>query len=216
MTRRLLLAALCLACGCSPFGPRTPLSERGPKPKPITPPAPQAIDKALERGIAFLVQTQNKNGSWGSARRTKALNIYAPVPGAHHAFRAAVTGLCISALVEAGGDGEPVRQAIARGEAWMMANLPRLRRATPRAVYNVWGHAYAIQALVRLHARASSEGQREQLRELIRDQIGFLERYESVHGGWGYYDFRHRTQKPGSSPTSFLNATCRRSTIRDP
>ena len=32
-------------------------------------------------------------------------------------------------------------------------NLVDLRRATGMAIYNVWGHAYSIQALVRMHGR---------------------------------------------------------------
>jgi hypothetical protein len=33
-----------------------------------------------------------------------------------------------------------------------------------------------------------------------------LERYESVDGGWGYYDFRAGTQRPASDSISFTNA----------
>ena len=55
----------------------------------------------MARGAAFLLGSQNADGSWGSARRTKDLNIYAPVPGAHHAFRLAVTSLCVKAMIEA-------------------------------------------------------------------------------------------------------------------
>jgi len=201
-------AALGLACGCSPWARRAPLAETGPKPPPVAPPAAEAVDAAIARGVEFLLARQNPDGSWGSARRTKGLNIYAPAPGAHHAFRTAVTALGLMALIEAGGDGEPVRQAIARGEAWMVANLPRLRRATPRAIYNVWGHAYAIQALVRLAERPPADAARTQrLLGLIRHQVGFLARYESVDGGWGYYDFRAHTQKPTSRSTSFITAT---------
>ena len=58
------------------------------------------IDAAIEKGVAFLLQRQNPNGSWGSARNTKGLNIYAPVPGAHHAFCAGTTSLCLAALLE--------------------------------------------------------------------------------------------------------------------
>ena len=34
-----------------------------------------------------------------------------------------------------------------------------------------------------------------------------LEKYESIDGGWGYYDFRAQTQKPSGSSISFVNAT---------
>ena len=204
LARGLALVALCLACGCG--RPRPP-NEIGPKPRPVEPPKPQAIEGAIGRGLDFLLAAQNKDGSWGSARRTKGLNIYAPIPGAHHAFRTAVTALCISALIESGDQRKPAQAALARAEEWMLKFLPRLRRATPKALYNTWGHAYAIQALVRMHGRAQSEARRQQIRKLIGDQIGFLGRYESVDGGWGYYDFRAHTQKPTSRPTSFSTAT---------
>ena len=204
MLASLALAALALAPGC---GRPRPMAEIGPKPHAIEPPKPEAIDAAIRRGIGFLVADQNPNGSWGSATRTKALNIYAPIPGAHHAFRTAVTALCISALIEADDPRPEAKAALARGEEWMLGFLPRLRRATPRAVYNVWGHAYAIQALVRMHNRAGDPARRQRIRELIQDQIGFLGRYESVDGGWGYYDFRAQTRKPSSRPNSFTTAT---------
>ena len=161
----------------------------------------------MRRGVDFLVRRQNRDGSWGSPRRTKALNIYAPVPGAHYAFRAAVTALCVSALIEVGDRRPEVQQAIARGAAWLEDNLPAVRRATPRAIYNNWAHAYAIQALVRLLGRASDQGRKARLRELIASQIERLARYESVSGGWGYYDFVAHTKRPSGWPTSFTTAT---------
>ena len=180
----------------------------GPKPKAIVPPTAEAKEAAIARGVAFLLKVQNKNGSWGSARRTKGLNIYAPVPGAHHAFRTATTALCISALHDAGGQSDAVRSALERAERWLFEHLPHLRRATPRAIYNVWGHAYAIQALVRMLKPLRAEApRRRQILSLIESQIDFLGRYELVNGGWGYYDFKARTQKPSGNSTSFVNAT---------
>lgn len=171
-------------------------------------PSARVITTAVERGVAYLLEAQNRGGSWGSARNTKGLNIYAPVPGAHHAFRAAVTSLCISALLEAGGDGDRIEQAIQRGETWLLEHLPRLRRATPDALYNVWGHAYGIQALSQLLKRTSAGDQRhEKIRSLIEQQIQMLVRYELVDGGWGYYDFNIGSQKPAGSPTCFTTAT---------
>jgi len=212
MKRRISLAALLAGltvCGvaCAPLRRPAPGEPRL-KPKPISPPSAEAIDQAIERGVAFLLQRQNKDGSWGSPRRTKGLNIYAPVPGAHHAFRAAVTSLCVSALIEVGDSRPAVQRAIERGEAWIVRHLRKLRRATPRAIYNTWGHAYGIQALARMIKRRPGDTTRRQrFAKLIEEQIDLLARYESVFGGWGYYDFRARTQKPSSSPTSFLTAT---------
>ena len=179
-----------------------------PKPRPVEPPAATEIDAALRRGMGFLIADQNADGSWGSARRTKDLNIYAPVPGAHHAFRSAVTSLCVWALVETDSQSADVQEAVERGEDWLLENLPNVRRATPVAIYNTWSHAYAIRALLRMRQRGEEDTERRgRIDELIRQQIDLLGRYESVDGGWGYYDFRAGTKKPASSSTSFLSAT---------
>ncbi len=180
----------------------------GPKPKPITPPTQEAIQSSIDRGIDFLISDQNKDGSWGNPTQTKGLNIYAHVPGSHQAFRAAVTALCISALIESKSSSEAALKSLERGEAWLIENLPKVRRQDPILLYNVWSHSYGIQALVKMHERLPNDKDRlEKMRKLIKEQIGFMERYESINGGWGYYDFDYGTQKPGASSTSFVSAT---------
>ncbi|MBI4583839.1 MAG: terpene cyclase/mutase family protein [Planctomycetes bacterium] len=182
--------------------------EAAPKPKPAPPPSAEELERALDRGAAFLLRIQNRDGSWGTARRTKDLNIYAPVPGAHLAFRSAVTSLCVMALTELEGARPQVGSAIDRGERWLFENLPRLRRATGDALYNVWGHGYAIQALARLARRPpQDEARLRKVRNLIAGQVDLLGRYETVDGGWGYYDFNAHTQKPTADSTSFTTAT---------
>ncbi len=187
----------------------SPLALTGPKPKPVATPSPEAIDKAIDRGVEFLLARQNKNGSWGAARNTPGgVNIYAPVPGAHHGFRAATTSLCVLALIEAGGDRPEVTRTIDRAEAWMFEHLPRVRRAEPAAIYNTWGHAYSVQAFVKLLQRRGDRDRRgREIRRLVEQQIELLGRYECVDGGWCYYDFDHHTKKPGGSSISFVTAT---------
>ena len=167
----------------------------------------KVLENSIQRGLDFLIGYQNADGSWGNPTRTKGLNIYAPVPGAHHAFRTATTAMCIMALIESGSETPETKRSLTRAEQWLLTYLPRLRRATPTAIYNVWGHAYSIQALVRMHRHHDDEAMRERLVELIESQFDLLDRYESVDGGWGYYDFRLGTKKPASSSISFVNAT---------
>lgn len=178
-----------------------------PKLEPIDPIPRARMQAAIDKGIQFLLETQNSDGSWGSATRTKGLNIYAPVPGAHHGFRAAVTSLCISALLETGKSRPEAVSAVDRAEVWMLENLPYVRRATGDAIYNVWAHCYALEALAKLYQRAEGDSEkRAELAKLIHDQFDKLDRYESVDGGWGYYDFRYQTRKPSSDSISFVNA----------
>ena len=186
---------------------RNPLDFSRPPVLPaVDAPGELGIRDSIRRGIAFLLADQNPNGSWGSATRTKGLNIYAPVPGAHHAFRAATTSLCISALLETAPQEEHVAEAIERAEQWLLEHLAELRRASGDAIYNIWGHAYSLQALVRLHQYHKEDVQRQgRLVELIELQYDMLTRYESVDGGWGYYDFRYQANQPTSSSISFVN-----------
>jgi hypothetical protein len=176
-------------------------------PKPPAPVPVETLEAAIGHGVAFLLKVQNKDGSWGSAERTKDLNIYAPVPGAHQAFRVAVTAMCVAALIETGDSSEAVGRAIDRGEAFLFEEMPKVRRAEPEAIYNVWAHGYGIQALVAMYKRFPGDKTRlRKIEDCIRTQYDYLTRYESVDGGWGYYDFGARTQKPNSSSTSFVNA----------
>jgi len=100
--------------------------------------APAAeLEVSMERGIAFLLESQNKDGSWGSARNTKGLNItlrcrartwlsgrrHGPSAFPHSARPGAARGS---------------EESLDRAETWLEENLPRVRRATPDALYNCW------------------------------------------------------------------------------
>lgn len=212
------ISVVSLFCDCSLADTNAPAVPKHPqlihpKPKPITPPEPADITSAIDRGVKFLLADQRPDGAWGSAERTKGLNIYAPPPGAHDAFKTAVTSLTIMALVEA----EPklpeasrpeINRAIDRGADWLDKNLGKLRRATPDALYNVWGHAYSIEALVKLHARAAANAEmQEKWKQLAQSQADMLARYSYVGGGWSYYDMRTGSQTPGDAAFSFCTAT---------
>ncbi|MDF1860689.1 MAG: terpene cyclase/mutase family protein [Verrucomicrobiales bacterium] len=172
-------------------------------------PVSASVDEAIENGVAFLVADQNKDGSWGSPRQTKGLNIYAPVPGSHEAFRTAVTAMAVTALIESGlaDESGEVADSLEQGELYLLEHLPKIRRATAIAIYNVWTHAYGLRALADMYHRADPARQQE-IVEVMKGQVDRLGRYESVDGGWGYYDFRVGTAKPSSSSISFTTATC--------
>ena len=144
--------------------PSRPPSQAASPAKPdLHPKAPEPVPDAeivgsIQRGVDFLLKDQRDDGSWGSPERTKQMNIIAGV-GSHQAFRVAVTSLCVSALIEVSGsdsklsDPAAVRRAIERGEDFLIRELPMVRRHDPMLIYNVWAHAYGIQALARMHGR---------------------------------------------------------------
>jgi hypothetical protein len=188
---------------------RPSLAEIGPVSKAAPKADPKQIDAAIHRGLAFLLAHQNANGSWGSERSSRPDEVYAPIPGAHRSFRGAVTSLCVSALIEVGGDGPDVNKSIDRAEAWLMEHLPAMRRDSADALYNNWCHAYSIHALVHmLHRHRHDEQRTRKIRALIEQQVDKLKRYECIDGGWCYYDdFEYQTQRPTGSTISFVTAT---------
>jgi len=181
----------------------------GPQARAEEPPAPAELESSIQRGVDFLVKIQNKDGSWGTAQHTKNLNVHAPVPGGHQAYRAAVTALCVASLIESSSTNhnKQTSRAVVRGEEWLLTNLPNLRRSDPNTVFNVWGHAYGIQALVDMARRETGNAKRlEQIRSVIRTQVYLLRRFESVNGGWGYLDMEIGAQRPASPSLPFCTA----------
>lgn len=164
---------------------------------------------AVRRGVDFLITDQNPNGSWGGATRTKGLNIYAPLPGAHHAFRAGASGLALSGLIDSKDTRPETLAAIAKGAAWMEAELPKLRRADTTTTYNAWGHAYGMRALTRLYRTAEDDASKEKWKRLAQEQCDLANRYMDLNGGWGYLDIYDglATQKPSGITTCFTTAT---------
>ena len=172
-------------------------------------PSQQQLDASITRGIDFLVAHQNKNGSWGSATRTKGHNIYAPLPGAHDAFRAGATGLALSGLIDTRDTRPDTSAAIQRAAGWVRSELPKLRRADTTTTYTVWGHAYGLRAITRLHRISQDNPARQSWALLAQQQIDIANRYHDVNGGWGYLDLFDEiaTQRPSGLPTSFTTAT---------
>lgn len=169
-----------------------------------------AVESSIRRGVDYLVAKQNPDGSFGGPQRTKGLNIYAPLPGAHDAFLAGASGLALAGLVDASDPRPEVKKAIALGEKWSFDKLPQLRRADTTTTYNAWGHAYGLRAITRLYQSAADDPARQSsLKNLAQQQIELANRYEDLNGGWGYldiYDGLH-TQKPSGITTSFTSAT---------
>jgi hypothetical protein len=169
----------------------------------------ESLDAAIRRGVDFLLADQNKNGSWGGPTRTKDLNIYAPLPGAHHAFRAGASGLALSGLIDAADSRPEVTAAIEKAAVWTATELPKLRRADQTTTYNTWGHAYGLRAISRLYQRESDATKKAEWVRLAQEQVDLVNRYEEVNGGWGYLDIFDgvATQKPSGLPTAFSTAT---------
>lgn len=208
-TLALLFAAAALAAPPVLIsGDEAHVEDKIPRPGPPPEVSPESVFEAVERGIGFLVESQNPNGSWGGVRRTKGLNIAAQVPGSHHAFTVATTALAVEALCLYPQHSEEAEAAIDLAQDYLLEFLPRVRRASGVEIYNVWTHSYAIKALLQLHERAGGDDELQaRLAEAIQGQVNRLESYQFVNGGWGYYNFGMATAVSSGEPTSFTTGT---------
>lgn len=169
----------------------------------------ETLEASIRRGVDFLIADQNPNGSWGSATRTKGINIYAPLPGAHHAFRAGASGLALAGLIDSADTRPEALAAITKAAAWMEAEMPKLRRADQTTTYNAWGHAYGLRAMTRLHQLARTDEEKAKWKRLGQEQVDLVNRYVDLNGGWSYLDVFDdlTTRKPTGITTSFTTAT---------
>lgn len=168
----------------------------------------EVLEQSIKDGVDFLVKTQNEDGSWGGATKTKGLNIYAPLPGAHHAFRLASTCLALTGLLDTGDQRKEVVEAIAKAEDWLLKKLPRLRRADGTTTYNVWGHGYALHSLAALASREGVTAEKKNVyRVIAQRQVDELLKHQDLDGGWGYLHFDIITSRPNFGSMSFTTAT---------
>ena len=112
----------------------------------------------------------------GQSRKNQGAQHLRSAAGAHDAFR---TGRHVAGAswrsskpshVCRRTSGRPCTRRSIAARTGSTSISAKLRRATPDALYNVWGHAYSIQALVQLHERAAGDTERQaKLKELAAD-----------------------------------------------
>src|SRR4051812_45821337 len=124
-----------------------PRSSTRPSARP-TKPVP-TIPEALDKGVAYLLKSQQADGSWGTGRETRGFEVMSMVPGSLDAFRVATSSLCVMALREVGErdpDNKGVRKAHDRGLQYLLDHGDA-KRDDGALLYNTWAHIYALQAI---------------------------------------------------------------------
>src|SRR5688572_13876798 len=153
---------------------------RAEEPKPEQVRARPTLAQAVTDGVAFLVKSQNPDGSWGTGTETRGTEVYSLVPGSHDAYRVGTTALCLMALREAGE-----RTAHDRALEYLI-RYGQARRDQGDLMYNIWAHVYTIQALSAELVEKKGEAR---IKDTILWHLDRLGRYETYIGGWNYYDF---------------------------
>jgi len=158
---------------------------------------------AIERGTAFLIGSQNEDGSWGSWR--EPAHEFWSNPYSHKAWILASTGLVVMTLLEQGGN-EAALAAADKGLDYMLAE-PTPARPSDWDVDNTWGYVYGLDTLTTAlgNARFAGTPREAPMRAKCAEYIASLAAYQTPTGGWGYYDFDSLADRP-SWATSFETA----------
>lgn len=137
----------------------------------------EAIAESIDRGIAFLVQTQNRDGSWRGS-------------GSYGIYPTAMTALAGMALI--GSGSTPTR-----GENWRA-----VRRATDFLIQgsqpnglitdpaeegrSMYGHGFATMYLAQVYGMEEDAERQDRLHQVLVKAVALIVRAQSTYGGWYY------------------------------
>jgi len=163
------------------------------------------VQKAIDHGIEFLLESQNEDGSWGGVVNQTFTSGFADV-GTYHSWAVGTTALATLALLELGGDDAEIVRAIEGGLDFLVANKTLVRPAE-WDVDNVWGLVYGLDTLAKacIDPRYADTERGEVLRDAAQTMVAGLEKYASPKGGWGYYSSASTVWQPEWA-TSFTTA----------
>lgn len=164
----------------------------------------EAVKEAIDRGVAFLLEAQNEDGSWGGVRNATFISRFAN-PATYRCWQVATTALAVQALLET-GRGPDAESAVDRGLDYLVVHGD-LKRPAEWDVDNVWGLVYGLEALAQAlkHPRYQNSDKTIALRAGAETMIAGLARYISPRGGWGYYAGPNSAWRPEWA-TSFTTA----------
>jgi hypothetical protein len=137
------------------------------------------IDRAIERGIQYLLAQENGDGSWDIA----------PTPGRQGVYACATTGL-VGLVFLAHGD-TPTRgthAALIRRitDFLLEGSQPDGLITRPNDYRSMYGHAFAMTFLAQIFGQEPDAARREQIRDVLHRAIQLTARSQSDDGGWAY------------------------------
>ncbi|HEY3324646.1 MAG TPA: hypothetical protein VGP72_29610 [Planctomycetota bacterium] len=172
---------------------------------PEAPPA-ETIDATYKKGVAYLLNSQNKDGSWGSFESARPNEVMLGTVASYSAFGDATTGLCVMALLGPARDNPAAARALEKGAKYLF-DRPAVKRATGDVLYSVWTQIYVLEAACAVLSEPRLSKLHDGARKTARRQIETFGQIQGSEGGFGYYDFKFAGSHPtGSESCSFATA----------
>jgi squalene cyclase len=163
-----------------------------------------AADSAWHRGVDFLIDHQNADGSWGTFETRRPSEIYRGTVASFKAFRDASSALCVMALIEPSRERSDAWRALDRGVEHLLNTEP-VGRATHTTFYGTWTHTYVLRAMAMLYQDDRFADRRERIAHTLNETLDRLTTSQGADGGWGYYDFGHGFQTPAGLQSNSFN-----------
>jgi hypothetical protein len=165
----------------------------------------QVVQRAIDKGLEFLLKDQNKDGSWGGPRNKTMTDSFANVE-THHSWTVGTTGLVVMSLLESGHSPQ-AQAALERGLDYLVANAD-VKRPADWDTDNTWGMVYGLHGVARalLSKRFEGTPRKEALTKAARQYLKGLTEYQGPEGGWAYYATSEAAYRPGVLSTSFTTA----------
>jgi hypothetical protein len=174
-------------------------------------PLDRRVNEAIRTGLEWMLDHQTDQGAWGSHHSPRPIEVFATVPGSHDTFRVGTTALGVMAVSDAArhlnSQDERVREAIDRGIDHLLEHW-NVKRVDGLEHYSVWAFGYGLRALAERLIEVPDDSRAERIREVCREIVGKLGKYQDLDGGWGYLSLDGaKTYQPSWTSMSFTTAT---------
>jgi hypothetical protein len=154
-----------------------------------------AAEAGIDKALAFLVKTQNPDGSWGSTSCETTMEMVFAVE-THYAWNVAAHGLATMALLH--GKETPERRACLDKAVRWLCKCRMTMRGSTWDNDAVWGWLYGTVATTDLaqDPRYFNDEWRGPVAQRGREFAGWLAKNQEPTGGFGYYDDPTFTRRP--------------------
>ncbi|HVR74461.1 MAG TPA: prenyltransferase/squalene oxidase repeat-containing protein, partial [Planctomycetota bacterium] len=170
MSDTVFAAALAAVLAIHPAGPVAAAERR---PEGVSP----EIERLLQSGAAYLVRTQNRDGSWNNM-------------GGWGSYPTAMTALAGTALLMSGNttvEGPHARAVRKAADFLVRASRPNGVIATPAEQGNcMHGHGFAMLFLAQVYGMEEDRAAQRRIHDVLARAVRLTERSQSRAGGWLY------------------------------